>query len=149
MADVTHRRADLAGHPDIYEMRNRYERVLHGRDVVLVDAPVFLAGLYCAISPWVVNNFATAQPNLVVHNLIVGVALGLIALGFTLTPERVYGMSWALCAIGAWMFATPWWVGSFPDAGIIWNQFLIGGVVFVLGVAAIAQSMAVRRRQEA
>ncbi|GAA2994242.1 hypothetical protein JCM13580A_53560 [Streptomyces drozdowiczii] len=27
--------------------------MMGGRDVALVDAPVFLVGLYCAVSPWV------------------------------------------------------------------------------------------------
>ncbi len=50
MANVSHPRGDIAGHPDASEMRARYDRVLGGRDVALVDGPVFLLGLYCAVS---------------------------------------------------------------------------------------------------
>lgn len=47
------------------------------------------------MSPWVVH-YTTSQPSLVTHNLIVGIAIGLLALGFTQTPERMYGLSWAM-----------------------------------------------------
>ena len=74
MADVSHTRGDLAGHPDATEMQARYDRVLGGRDVVLVDGPVFLVGLYCAASPWIVH-YTASQSALVTHNLIVGIAI--------------------------------------------------------------------------
>ena len=47
MANVSHQRGDLSSHPDAQEMRARYDRVLGGRDVALVDGPVFLLGLSC------------------------------------------------------------------------------------------------------
>ncbi len=137
MADVSHHRGDLAGHPDASEMRARYERVLGGRDVVLVDGPVFLVGLYCAVSPWIVH-FALAQPPLVVHNLILGIAIALLAVGFTVAPERMYGLSGAMCAIGVWMIISPWIVGSSPDAGVIWNNLVIGVLTFLLGAMCVA-----------
>ncbi|GAA1897363.1 SPW repeat protein [Streptomyces sodiiphilus] len=144
MADVSHRGTDLAGHPDTMEMRARYSRVMGGQDVTLVDAPVFLAGLYLAISPWVVN-FTASQPTLVIHNLIVGVAVGLLALGFAVAPERMYGLGWGLCAIGAWLVVSPWVVGSSPDAGVIWNQVVTGGVIFLLGIVGAALLLQGRR----
>jgi hypothetical protein len=44
----------------------------------------------------------------VTHNLIVGIAIGLLALGSTQTPERMYGLSWAFCTVGIWMIIAPW-----------------------------------------
>ncbi|GLF93317.1 SPW repeat protein [Streptomyces yaizuensis] len=132
MAGVSHR-GDLAGHPDIGEMRDRYAKVLGGRDVALVDGPVFLVGLACAVSPWVVH-FAGGQPALATHNLIMGVAIVVLALGFTVTPERMYGLSWAMCAMGIWLVIAPWIVGSSPDAGVIWTNAVLGGLTFLLGV---------------
>lgn len=140
MAGVSHPRGDLAGHPDASEMRERYSRMMHGRDVALVDGPVFLVGLYCAISPWTVH-FTGSQAQLAVHNLIVGIAIGLLALGFTMVPERMYGLSWAMCAMGAWLVVSPWIVGDNPDAGVIWNNAVIGGVVFLLGVVCAVTAM--------
>lgn len=144
MADVSHHRGDLAGHPDASEMHARYERMLGGKDVALVDGPVFLVGLYCAVSPWVVHYTAN-QPELATHNLIVGIAIALMALGFTMAPERMYGLSWAICAIGAWMVLAAWIVGSSPDAGVIWNNVIIGALAFCLGLACAAAAMRVKK----
>ena len=132
MANVSHR-GDMTTHPDVSEMRARYARMLSGRDVALVDGPVFLLGLYCAASPWILH-YTASQPALVTHNLIVGIAIGLLALGFTTAPARMYGLSWAICAMGVWMIIAPWIAGSGPDAGVILNNIIIGALAIVLGL---------------
>jgi hypothetical protein len=137
MANVSPTRGDITSHPDASEMRDRYARVLGGRDVALVDGPVFLLGLYCAASPWIVH-YTTSQPPLVTHNLIMGIAIGLLALGFTRAPERMYGLSWAMCALGVWMIISPWVVGDSPDAGVVWNNIIIGALAVILGLTCTA-----------
>ncbi|MEU6508232.1 SPW repeat protein [Streptomyces sp. NPDC046942] len=132
MANVSHR-GDMTTHPDVSEMRARYARMLGGRDVALVDGPVFLLGLYCAASPWIVH-YTASQPALVTHNLIMGIAIGLLALGFTRAPERMYGLSWAMCAMGVWLIIAPWIVGSGPDRGVIINNVVIGALALLLGL---------------
>ncbi|WP_328773683.1 SPW repeat protein [Streptomyces sp. NBC_00286] len=139
MADVSRTRGDITTHPDVGEMRDRYARMLGGRDVALVDGPVFLLGLYCAASPWILH-FTTSQPALVTHNLIMGIAIGLLALGFTRAPERMYGLSWAMSAIGVWLIISPWVVGESPDAGVIVSNVIIGGLAVVLGAVCAAAS---------
>ncbi|WNF26138.1 SPW repeat protein [Streptomyces sp. C11-1] len=134
MSNVSHARSDISGHPDASEMRARYDRMMGGRDVALVDAPVFLVGLYCAVSPWVLH-FTASQPALVTHNLVMGIAIAVLALGFTVMPERMYGLSWAMCAIGAWVIVSTWVVGSSPDAGIIISNIIVGGLTILLGMA--------------
>ncbi|MER7398134.1 SPW repeat protein [Streptomyces sp. NPDC000151] len=136
MADVSHTRGDIASHPDVPEMRDRYARMLGGRDVALVDGPVFLVGLYCAVSPWILH-FTANQPALVTHNLILGIAIGLMALGFTTTPERMYGLSWAMSAIGVWLIVSPWIVGSSPDAGVVVNNIIVGALTALLGLVCV------------
>ncbi|MFF4833825.1 SPW repeat protein [Streptomyces sp. NPDC001315] len=133
MANVSPTRGDISTHPDISEMRARYARMLGGRDVALVDGPVFLLGLYCAVSPWILH-YTTSQPALAPHNLIMGVAIGLLALGFTAAPERMYGLSWAMCALGVWMIISPWVVGTSPDTGVVLNNIIIGALALVLGL---------------
>jgi hypothetical protein len=132
MANVSHPRGDITTHPDASEMRERYDRMLGGRDVALVDGPVFLLGLYCAASPWILH-YTTNQPALATHNLIMGIAIGLLALGFTMAPERMYGLSWAICAMGAWMIISPWVVGTSPDTGVVINSIIIGALAVMLG----------------
>ncbi|MEU0574720.1 SPW repeat protein [Dermacoccus nishinomiyaensis] len=139
MADVSHR-GDLRDHPDATEMRDRYARVMGGRDVTLIDGPVFLVGLACAVSPWIVH-FSTNQPALATHNLIVGIAIAVLALGFTVAPQRMYGLSGAMCALGVWLVIAPWIVGSSPDAGVIWTNAVLGGLTFLLGLACTAVAM--------
>ncbi|MEU1168354.1 SPW repeat protein [Streptomyces sp. NPDC005921] len=39
-------------------------------------------------------HYSASQPALMTHNLIMGIAIGLLALGFTRAPERMYGLSW-------------------------------------------------------
>ncbi|GAA3506194.1 SPW repeat protein [Streptomyces prasinosporus] len=136
MANVSHPRGDITSHPDASEMRARYDRVLGGRDVALVDGPVFLLGLYCAVSPWILH-YTTSQPALVPHNLIVGIAIGLLALGFTAAPARMYGLSGAMCALGVWMIVSPWIVGDGPDAGVVWNNIVIGALTLALGTVCL------------
>ena len=132
MANVSPTRGDMSTHPDVSEMRARYDRMLGGRDVALVDGPVFLLGLYCAVSPWILH-YTTSQPALMTHNLIVGIAIGLLALGFTAAPARMYGLSWAMCALGVWMIIAPWIVGDSPDAGVVVNNIIIGALALILG----------------
>ncbi|UUU19525.1 SPW repeat protein [Streptomyces sp. DSM 40750] len=138
MANVSHR-SDITSHPDVTEMQARYARMLGGRDVALVDGPVFLLGLYCAVSPWILH-YTTSQPALVPHNLIVGIAIGLLALGFTAAPERMYGLSWAICATGIWMIVSPWIVGDSPDAGVVVNNIIIGALALLLGLVCAGAS---------
>ncbi|MER6504000.1 SPW repeat protein [Streptomyces sp. NPDC001455] len=140
MSNLSHAGRDMAGHPDVSEMRDRYARVMGGRDVALVDAPVFLVGLYCAISPWVVNFLGT-QPRLTTHNVIMGIAIAVLGLGFTAMPERMYGLSWAICAMGIWMIISTWVVGSAPSLGVILNNVIIGALTLLLGLVCAAVSM--------
>lgn len=145
MSNLSHTGRDIASHPDVSEMRDRYARMLGGRDVALVDAPVFLVGLYCAVSPWVLG-FPTSQPALVAHNVIMGIAIAVLGLGFTVMPERMYGLSWAICAMGAWMIASTWVVGSGPSLGVILNNVIIGGLTLLLGLVCAGASMKIGKR---
>ncbi|MET4923399.1 SPW repeat protein [Streptomyces sp. PSRA5] len=162
MADVSHTRGDvgsrpgvsdtrgdIGAHPDVPEMRARYARVLGGRDVALLDGPIFLAGLFIALSPWILH-YTTNQPGLVVHNVVMGIAIAVLALVFSATPTRTYGFSWALCLMGAWMIAAPWVVGSSPDRGVFLSNVIAGGLVALLGlICAGAALMAGRKRSRA
>jgi hypothetical protein len=133
--DVSHHASDLSSHPDAAEMRARYARVEAGRGEVAVDGLVVLAGLYCAISPWVVH-FSGARPDLLINNLIMGLAVAVIGIGMSMAPERMRGMSLAAAGIGVWMIISPWVVTRFPDNGMIWNNVVIGAVICLLGLGA-------------
>ncbi|GLV79659.1 MULTISPECIES: SPW repeat protein [Streptomyces] len=145
MADVSRTRGDLRGHPDVSEMRERYARMMDARDVVFLDGPVLLAGLYFAISPWVVH-FSGTSPNLMVNNLILGITVALLGLGLTTAPRRMYSLCWAMSAIGVWMIISPWVVARGPDLGMIVNNVVVGAVTCLFGL--IAAGMVLRRGRE-
>ncbi|MDQ3432459.1 MAG: SPW repeat protein [Actinomycetota bacterium] len=144
MADLSHRPGDLSSHPDASEMRARYDRVAHGRDAMVVDGLVLLVGLYCAISPWTVH-FSAARPELLINNLVLGLAIALIGISITAAPSSMGGLGWTLVPIGVWMILSPWIVSRSPDAGMIWNNILIGAVTCLLGLAAAAATMKAAR----
>ncbi|MFE6779545.1 SPW repeat protein [Streptomyces sp. NPDC057702] len=137
MANVSHHPGDLADHPDVSEMRDRYARVLGRPGVVAVDGLLLLAGLYVAISPWTVH-FAAAEPELARNNLIMGIAVAVIGLALTVAPERMGGLSGACAAIGVWLIVSPWVVTRHPDTGMMWNNIVAGGVICLFGLVAAA-----------
>jgi hypothetical protein len=146
MAHIANRGSDIAAHPDVAEMRARYARMESRRGVVAIDGMVLLAGLYAAISPWVVH-FGPANPNLLINNLVLGIALAVIGMGLTLAPERMFRLSGVVAAIGVWLIISPWvvTVGHHPTAGMIWNNVVIGGICCALGLVAVAMVMSLGR----
>ncbi|MFI9271641.1 SPW repeat protein [Kitasatospora sp. NPDC052896] len=147
MADVSHQASDLSTHPDISEMRARYARMMDGPQGVAVDGLVFLAGLYLAISPYVVH-FSAQSHELALCNLIVGIAIAVLGLGLTLAPAQMFGLTWALTALGVWLIISPWvaTVGHSASRGMIWNNVIVGGLVCLLGFTAA--SMVLNRQRE-
>ncbi|MCG0285859.1 SPW repeat protein [Streptomyces sp. PSAA01] len=145
MADVSRAKGDLAGHPDVSEMRERYARMMDARDVVFLDGPVLLAGLYFAISPWVVH-FSGTNPNLMVNNLVLGITIALLGIGLTTAPRRMYSLCWAMSAIGVWMIISPWVVARGADAGVIANNVVVGAITCLFGL--VAAGMVMRKGRE-
>jgi hypothetical protein len=52
----------------------------------------------------------------------------------------MYGLSWAMSAMGVWLIISPWIVGASPDAGVILNNVIIGGLAVALGFVCAAAS---------
>jgi hypothetical protein len=127
----------MANHPDAFEMRERYARVLGAHDVALVNGPVFLVGLFFAASPWILH-FAARNGDLAVHDLIVGGGICLLALGFTVAPERMTGMSGALVLTGPWMGGSPWVVARHPGRPAALDGVILGALALALGLVSLA-----------
>lgn len=144
MADVSHR-GGISDHPDAKEMQQRYTRVLRGRGSTFIDGPIFLVGLYLAVSPWVIDYFTT-QNALATHSLIVGLAIAVLALGFAARPERMAGLSLAVSVLGAWTVVATWVVGDGPDAGLIVSNCIVGGLAFLLGLMGAGVAMNERKK---
>ncbi|GIF12866.1 SPW repeat protein [Actinoplanes teichomyceticus] len=135
MSNPTHY-APLATHPDLVEMQARYERAAASGPAVITDGMTLLAGLWLAISPWVVGFDLTA-PAVRVNNLVLGIAVAVIAVALTAAPQRMVRLSWATAALGAWVVVSQWIIQqSSSSAPIMINNVVSGALIMVLGVAA-------------
>ncbi|MFJ8787931.1 SPW repeat protein [Streptomyces sp. NPDC102462] len=135
----------MTGHPEIAEMRERLERTASSGRAIVLEGLILLAGVYAAISPWVVH-FST-QPNITVNNLIVGITVGLIGFGLTLVPERMFRLVWTIAPLGVWLIISPWVVTATHGAraGIVWNNCWLGAVTLLLGLAAMGLTIGTTR----
>ena len=124
-------------HPDIAELRAKYEAAAETPTARGVAGITFLAGLYLAISPWVVgfNEFRTLTAN----NLIVGIALVVLALGFASAYGRTHGITWVAPVLGVWTVIAPWVVnGGVATTATIVNNVVIGLIAVLLGLGAMS-----------
>ncbi|WP_405496705.1 SPW repeat protein [Nocardia sp. NBC_00511] len=110
-----------------------------GTPARMVDGLVVLAGLFTAISPWVVRGYADA-PRVVIQNLVLGVAVAILGLALTLVRDRRHDPSWVLVPIGVWVLLAPWIVDQHPGS-VSWTNVLTGIVIAALGAAATALLM--------
>ena len=130
----------LEDHPDLVELRARYERVSETSTAQSVDGLTLLAGLYLAISPWVVG-FSTAEHHLAINNLICGIAVALLGLGYATVFGRTHGLAWVPVVLGVWTIVSPWLIhGMSAAGGTIANNVIIGIVIAVLGFMTIGIS---------
>jgi hypothetical protein len=131
------RPAGLEQHPDLIEMRERYERAGSSAAAQGIDGLSLLAGLWLAISPWVVGFNGLSRIS--VSNLITGLALAALAMAFAVAFGRTYGLSWIAAIIGIWTIIVPWITGS-ATTSTIWTNVVTGVIIFLLGMGAVAVS---------
>jgi hypothetical protein len=144
-AGTAHGASDMAGHPDVAEMRERHTRVVArtgNERAIGVDGMLILTGLYAAISPWVLH-FNGTHPDLTVSNLLVGLTLAAIGLGLALIPDRMQGLPMTGVALGVWLIISPWVVtlGHAAFGSVIWSNVFTGAVACFLGLLAAGIAM--------
>ncbi|UGQ12235.1 SPW repeat protein [Yinghuangia sp. ASG 101] len=130
-------------HPDLVELRDRYDRAAATPIVQGLEALAMITGVYLAASPWIVgfNGFT----GLAISNLITGAALVLLVGGAAGNAyERSHARAWAAAAIGIWTIVAPWAIsGHFHNTRSITSNVVTGAVAVV---CALALSMAMRAR---
>jgi hypothetical protein len=137
MASPTQR---IDQHPDIVAMRMPYERVAESSATQITEGLAFLAGLYLAVSPWVVGF--SGLPTITLNNLFTGIAAALLALGYASAFGRTHGLSWVLPVLGAWTIVSPWAVsGDVSVAPVIISNVIVGSVILLLGLVTVAVGM--------
>ncbi|MEU0667951.1 SPW repeat protein [Streptomyces lavendulocolor] len=131
-------------HPDLAEMRSRFERATSTPRGQAIETLGLLTGLYLAASPWIVGFSGLTA--LAICNLITGVAYALCMGGFGSAYERTHSMAWAACAIGAWTIVAPWVVaGDVDTTRSVVNNIIVGALALLLGLAMAGSAMAGRR----
>jgi hypothetical protein len=131
------RATGIEQHPDIAALRARYEVAAENPAAHAMDGLIFLTGLYLAVSPWVVG-FSNLR-NLTVNNLIVGIALAMLAVGLASAHGRTHGVTWVAPLIGVWTIIAPWVISGYvATTRTVWNNVVTGAVALILGVGAMS-----------
>ncbi|KOG55913.1 MULTISPECIES: SPW repeat protein [Streptomyces] len=131
-------------HPDLAEMRTRFERVTSTPRAQAVEALALITGLYLAASPWIAG-FSDLTP-LAINNLIAGLAFCLCMSGLGSAYERTHAMAWTAVALGAWTIIAPWAIaGEMDTTRTVVSNVIAGGLALCLGLAMAA--MAGRNRE--
>ncbi|GAA3698606.1 SPW repeat protein [Nonomuraea antimicrobica] len=134
----------MESHPDIMSMREKYEMAAAKPAVQVAEGLTLLAGLFLALSPWIVGF--TGIGSLTVNNLVTGLAVALLSLGFSSAFGRMYGIAWTAPLIGIWTILAPWLVsGGAATTRTIVTNVIVGAIITVLGLIALGMSMARRR----
>jgi apolipoprotein N-acyltransferase len=127
----------MAQHPDIMALRERYERAAETPQASAIEGLTFMAGTYAAISAWVVG-FDGSSPRLAASNLIVGIAVALLAFGYATFYGRTHVLAWVAPMLGAWLIVAPWVVlrGSVDrPTEMVWSNVIVGACVVLLGLS--------------
>jgi hypothetical protein len=123
----------MAQHPDFVALRERYERASETPQAWTMEGLTFIAGTYVAMSAWVLGFQGGSA--LAICNLIVGGALALLALGFTMFPERTHGLMWVVPVAGVWVVLAPWIVNGIDrTSGMNLSHIIAGLCLVVLGL---------------
>lgn len=137
-------RLPIEEHPDIARLKGRYERVGESMALQFGTGVTILAGLFVALSPWIVGF--GAQTALSVNNLVVGLAVAVLALGLASTFRATHGQTWIVPLLGVWTIIAPWvMAGTTATLRVILSNVIGGAVVLVLGLAVLAVEMRQRR----
>ncbi|HEY9408327.1 MAG TPA: SPW repeat protein [Jiangellaceae bacterium] len=131
---------DIEQHPDVAIMRQRYDEIAETPMAQSADGLTFLAGTYLAMSPWVIGF--TDHSALTISNLITGIAICLLALGFSAAYGHMHGMAWVAPILGAWAIASPWLVaGDTPENSAIVSNVIVGAVCVLCTLAMMSTGM--------
>lgn len=133
---MTTRNVPISDHPDLVAMRERYDQMAETTRFQLADGLVFLAGLWLVVSPWVISFAgAGALPS---SDLITGLALAVLALGFASAYAHTHSIAWVVPVLGAWTVVSPWLVmHTNLGLGAMLSTVITGVLVVILGLGTV------------
>ena len=129
--------AYMARHPDLIELRRRYDAASASPIAEGAAGLAFLGAVFLAASPWIVGfNALTA---ITVSNLITGGAVAVLVIALTAAYGRMHGLTFVVPAIGLWTLVAPWAIfGAMDTTRTIWSNAVAGGAIVVLGLVMMA-----------
>jgi len=101
------------------------------RDASAAAVLNLLAGIWLIIAPFVLG-YGNGDPYW--NDIVFGALVGLIALARLVLGHRHAFMSWLNVLVGAWIFASAFWLDATSTAG--WNNGILGVVIALLGLSA-------------
>lgn len=129
------RSLSMADHPDIKRLAESDARRADRTQaaVPFVHGLALLAGMYVAISPWVVGF--QGQTRLAISDLLVGAAVVLLTLD--LLRDRVHPLTAVYSLMGIWLIVAPWVVQNIDhNKGVVISNVVAGAVIALAGAAA-------------
>ncbi|GAB3153282.1 SPW repeat protein [Microbispora hainanensis] len=140
-------RPGLAHRPDATELRQAYDRAGSTVPAQIMDGVTFLAGIYLAISPWIVGF--SGFGGLAINNLIVGLTVAALAMCCASAFGRTYGVSWVVPVLGVWTIIAPWVISGRPaTTATIWDNVVTGAIIFLFGLGALAFAANYRQHEQ-
>ena len=134
----------IAGHPDLAEMRMRYERASETSIAQVADGLVVLGGLFVALSPWI-TGFSATTPSLALNNLVTGLVAAVLGLSFAAAYHRTHGIAWTCPVLGIWTIVAVFVMSGTAITTSTTLSNVIGGAVLVLaGLGTMAPAMTSR-----
>ena len=129
--------AHMARHPDLVELRERYDAASASPIAEAAAGLALLGAVFLAASPWIVGFSALTA--ITVSNLITGGALVVLVIALTAAYGRMHGLTFVVPAIGIWTLIAPWViVGGMDTTRTIWSNVCAGAVIVVFGLVMLA-----------
>jgi hydrogenase-4 membrane subunit HyfE len=123
-------------HPDLVALQTSYDRAAQGPTAQFLEGTGVLAGIFLAISPWVVGF--TDLSAMTANNLITGTAMAVLAFGFTFAFGRTHGLIWTAPVLGIWTILAPWLVtGAMDTTETITTNVIVGAAYLLVGAVAM------------
>ncbi|MBB3035735.1 SPW repeat protein [Hoyosella altamirensis] len=142
---TTHGAPNIESHPDITAMSARYEQMAEARSAQMTDSLTVLAGLFVALSPWIVG-FHDVSVALAMNNLVVGLVIAALGVGYAAAYDRTHRLGWVCPLLGLWTIVAVWLVsGTVAATATVMTNVIAGAVVVLLGFAAMMPYLRMQR----
>lgn len=121
------------------ETRSRYEEAAATPVAQVTDGLTVLAGLYLALSPWIVGF--NGVPAVATNNLIMGLVVAGLGIGFASMYGRLHGLAWLTPVLGVWTIISQWVMSAaIATTSIVVSNVIAGAIILVLGLAALGMT---------